>query len=293
MKTTNFASLALIAGAALALAAPLRAEEPAAEVAPIKAEGYVAGVDGTFAPHAFPKLDGSVQGFNIDLAAAMSEKLGVPIKISAMQFSGLVPAMAAGTLDYMGAPTTVTAERAKTMLFTEGFMDSNFGVATKAGAGLTSLDDLKGKTISANKGSVYETWLNDHAAEMDLTVLVFGTQADAFEAVTSGRADASLAGMTVAAWAGQQNPALDYAFDVPTGLTWSLAFRRDDYATRNLMDKVLECLKSDGTMAALSEKWFKITPKAGETIVTPTKGYGVPEFEGYQDAAHEVGCTFG
>ena len=55
---------------------------------------------------------------------------------------------------------------------------------------------------------------------------------------------------------------------------------------------MLECLKTDGTMAALSEKWFGLTPAAGETIVTPTPGYGTPGVSGYDDTAHEVTCTF-
>lgn len=289
--TFKHTSFGLVAALLVATAAHAEGEPPA-EIAPIKAEGYVAGVDGTFAPHAFPSLDGGVQGFNIDLAAAMAEKLGVEIKIVAGQYTGLFPALHSETFDYIAAPTTVTEERSKTLLFTEGFMETNFGFATKPDAGITSLEDLKGKTVTANKGSLYETWLTDKAAEMDLTVLTFGTQADAFEAVTSGRADASMAGMTSTAWAGKQNPRLVFAFQLNTGLSWSLPFRRDDYATRNLFDSVLECLKTDGTMAALSEKWFGLTPEEGELIVTPSAGYGTPGFEGYQSDAHEVSCTF-
>lgn len=289
--TFKLVSLGL-AAALLSSTAALAEGEPPAEVAPIKADGYEAGIDGTFAPHAFPSLDGGIQGFNVELAAAMAEKLGVPITITAGQYTGLFPALHSGTFDYIAAPTTVTAERSKTMLFTEGFMETNFGFATRPGAGISSVEDLKGKTVTANKGSLYETWLTEHADELDLTVLTFGTQADAYEAVTSGRADASMAGMTSSAWAGKQNPRLEYAFQIPTGLSWALPFRRDDYATRNLFDAVLECLKTDGTMAALSEKWFGVTPEAGELIVTPDAGYGTPGFEGYQPDAHEVTCTF-
>lgn len=283
---------AIVASLFLSAAATAALAQETTAVAPVKAEGYRTGVDGTFAPHAFPKLDGTVQGFNIDLMAAISEKLGVPVEVTAAQFSGLIPAMQAGTYDFIGAPTTVTEERAGAMLFTEGFMDTDFGVATLPGSPLKDLDGLRGKTIAVNKGSAYEAWLTQRAAEYGWTVVTFGTQADAFEAVTSGRADASLSGMTVAAWGAKQNPKLSLAFEIKTGLVWSLPFRKDDYATRNLFDEVLECLKTDGTMAKLSEKWFGITPEAGQTIVTPTPGFGVPGFAGYQDVAHEVTCDF-
>lgn len=268
------------------------AGEPPAEVAAIKAEGYEAGIDGTFAPHAFPSLDGGVQGFNVDIAAAMAEKLGVDIKIIAGQYTGLFPALHSETFDYIAAPTTVTEERSKTLLFTEGFMETNFGFAAKTGSGIKSVEDLRGKTVTANKGSLYETWLTERAEELEMTVLTFGTSSDALEAVTSGRADASMAGMTATAWAGKMNPNLEFAFQINTGLSWALPFRRDDYATRNLIDSALECLKIDGTMAGLSEKWFGITPEEGDLIVTPSAGYGTPGFEGYQPDEHEVSCTF-
>ncbi|WP_010140610.1 transporter substrate-binding domain-containing protein [Oceanicola sp. S124] len=289
--TLRHASFGLLA-ALLASSAALAEGEPPAEIAPIKAGGYEAGIDGTFAPHAFPSLDGGIQGFNVDLAAAMAEKLGVAITIVPGQYTGLFPALHSETFDYIAAPTTVTEERSKTLLFTEGFMETNFGFATLTGSDIDSVEDLKGKTVTANKGSLYETWLTERAEEWGMTVLTFGSQADAFEAVTSGRADASMAGMTVTAWAGQQNPRLEFAFQINTGLSWALPFRRDDYATRNLFDSVLECLKTDGTMAALSEKWFGLTPAEGELIVTPNAGYGTPGFEGYQPDEHEVSCTF-
>src|SRR4051812_49939292 len=53
-------------------------------------------VDGTFAPHAMPKLSGGIEGFNVDLAEAIGAKLGRKITVDAAQFSGLLPALQAG-----------------------------------------------------------------------------------------------------------------------------------------------------------------------------------------------------
>ncbi|WP_241565231.1 transporter substrate-binding domain-containing protein [Paenirhodobacter populi] len=256
-------------------------------------DGYKVALDGTFAPHAMPNLSGEVEGFNVDLAKAIGEKLGVPIQVDAAQFSGLIPAMQAGTYDFLVAPVTVNEERSENMLFTEGFMDTNFAFVVPKGAPKRDkLEDFKGLSIAVNKGSAYESFLNDNAAEYGWTVTAYGTQTDAVEAVVTGRADANLAGATVAAWAAKQNPRVELSYEYPTGLVWALPFRKDDAATRDKIDAVLECMKTDGTMAKLSEKWFGVTPAAGTTIVTPTPGYGVPGFEGYEDTPHEVTCTF-
>ncbi|ANT63509.1 polar amino acid ABC transporter substrate-binding protein (plasmid) [Salipiger sp. CCB-MM3] len=265
----------------------------AALAIPASAEGYKVALDGTFAPHAMPSLSGGVEGFNVDLAAAIGEKLGTEVDVTAAQFSGLIPALQAGTYDFLVAPTTVTEERASNLLFSEGFMDTNFAFTVPAGTeSMEGLEAFKGKTIAVNKGSVYESFLTEKAEEYGWEVVAYGTNTDAVEAVATGRADANLAGATVSAWAAKQNPRIDLSYEYPTGLVWAFPFRKDDVETRNKIDAVLECLKTDGTMVELSEKWFGVTPTEGTTIVTPTPGYGTPGFDGYDEAEHEVSCDF-
>ncbi|WP_128254129.1 transporter substrate-binding domain-containing protein [Falsirhodobacter deserti] len=255
-------------------------------------DGLRVALDGTFAPHAMPSLSGGVEGFNVDLAKLIAERLDTTIQIDAAQFSGLIPAMQAGTYDFLVAPVTVTAERSENMIFTEGFMDTNFTFVQKAGtAPGATLEDYRGQSIAVNKGSAYDVYANEHAAEYDLTVTAYGTATDAVEAVLTGRADASLTGSTVAAWAVKKNPRLALGAELATGQVWGLPFRKDDVENRNKVDAVLECLKADGSLAELSKKWLGVEPAAGSMIVTPVAGYGVPGFAGYEDTAHEVACS--
>ncbi len=249
------------------------------------------GIDATYAPHAMPTLDGKIEGFNVDLVNLIGERLGKKVEITGAQFSSLVPALQAGTYDFLAAPVTVNKERASNLLFTEGFMDTNFGFTVPANApDYKSLEDFKGKTIAVNKGSNYESFLKEREKEYGWKVESYGTNTDAIAAVLSGRADANMAGNTVVAWAVKKNPRLKLSYEYKTGLVWALPFRKDDVKDRDLVDRAIECLKIDGSMAKLSEKWFGVTPVAGTTIVTPTKGYGTPGFEGYADDDHKPSC---
>src|SRR5580704_790548 len=125
------------------------------------------GVDGTFAPHAMPKLSGGVEGFNIDLANEIGRRLNRKVEIDATQFSGLLPGLAAGTYDFIAAPVTVTKERAENLLFTEGYLNTDFQFVVKKDApDITRLEDLKGKVISVNKGSAYDSWGRDLAGKI-------------------------------------------------------------------------------------------------------------------------------
>jgi polar amino acid transport system substrate-binding protein len=187
------------------------------------------GVDATFAPHAMPKLGGGIDGFNVELGHALAKQLGTTITIDGTEFSALIPGLNAKKYDFVLAPTTVTEARAKALLFSEGYLNTDFAfVQDKKTADMKSLDDLKGKTISVNKGSAYETWARDNAAKYGFKFDVYATNADAIQAVQSGRAYANMAGNTVAAWAAKQNPAVKMTYVMSTGLVWSLAFRLDD-----------------------------------------------------------------
>jgi len=165
-------------------------------------KSFTVGLDGTFAPHAMPSLSGGVEGFNVDLANTIGERLGAEMNIVATQFSGLLPGLAAGTYDFIVAPTTITAERAENVLFSEGYLNTDFQfVVAKGAETVDSLEGFKGKVISVNKGSVYDSWARDKEAEIGWTVESYGTNSDAVQAVVSGRAFANVAGNTVSAWA--------------------------------------------------------------------------------------------
>jgi polar amino acid transport system substrate-binding protein len=273
-------TIPIAVGAALLLSTPAFAQEV-----------FKTAVDGTFAPHAMPKLSGGIEGFNVDLADAISHQLDKKITVDAAQFSGLIPALQAGTYDFLIAPVTVTKERAENMLFTEGYLNTDFQFITKRDApDITKLEELNGKVISVNKGSAYDSWARGLEDKIGWKVESFGTQTDAVQAVLSGRAYANVAGNTVIQWAAKNNPQIKLSYLHSTGLVWAIALRKDSAALRNTLDIALECLKTDGTIAKLHEKWFDTKPAPGSAAVTVFAGYGVPDMPGYDPTVHQAAC---
>jgi polar amino acid transport system substrate-binding protein len=277
------ASVLIVAAVALL---PAAGSTLAQEAPPLRT-----AVDGTFAPHAFPNLSGGYQGFNVDLANEIARRLNRKIIIDAAQYSGLIPAMQAGTYDFLAAPTTVTKERTENMLFTEGYLNTDFQFLIKKGSPkVNKLEDLKGKTISVNKGSAYDSWARELEGKIGWRVESFGTQTDAVQAVLVGRADANVAGNTVIAWAVKNNPQLELSYLYSTGLVWGAPFRKDSGELRKTVENAIECMKLDSTIAKMHERWFGVAPAPGSAALTVFPGYGVPDMPGYDPTPHTPRC---
>ena len=112
------------------------------------------------------------------------------------------------------------------------------------------------------------------------------------QAVISGRAEAALSGNTTAAYAVlRSNKQLKLVpLKVDQGLVWGAAFRKDDVALRNAVEEAIECMKMDGTLAKLHEKWFGLKPEPGSAAVTVFPGYGVPGMDGHDPTRHTPRC---
>jgi polar amino acid transport system substrate-binding protein len=276
--------LAAFAVAAFLCASPVLAQD---KQPPLKT-----GVDGTFAPHAFPKLGGGIEGFQIDLFTEVARRMKREITIDSVSFSTLIPGLQSGRYDFIAAPVTVTKERAESMIFTAGYLWTAYQFGIKKGsAPIKGWEDLKGKAVAVNKGTPYETESKKNGEKYGFTVQAYDTQPDATQAVLAGRAYATLGGNTTIVYAASKNPMFIADLELKDSRAhWAAPFRKDNVALRNQMQDVLDCMKKDGTMVKLSTKWFGREPPADglQRVITP--GYGVPGMPGYDPTPHELHC---
>jgi len=279
---------AVFAAAVLLCASPALAPAASAQdkLPPLKT-----GIDGTFPPHAFPKPGGGLQGFNIDLFNEVAKRMHRGITIDGVSFSTLIPGMASGRYDFIAAPTTVTKERAENMLFTAGYIWTYYQFGIKKGSKpLTGWADLKGKAVAVNKGTPYETISKTKGAEIGFEVQAYDSQADAVQAVLSGRAYATFVGNTSVQYIAKHNPNLvaDLALK-DDKLHWAAPVPKDNPKLRAQLQDALDCMKKDGSLVKLYEKWIGPSEPDGlERTITP--GYGVPGMPGYDPTPHELHC---
>ncbi len=239
-----------------------------------------------------PKLGGGVEGFQIDLFTEAAKRMHRDITIDAVSFSTLIPGMQSGRYDFIAAPTTVTKERAENMLFTAGYLWTAFQFGIKKGsAPIKGWEDLKGKSVAVNKGTPYETLSKKMGEKYGFTVQVYDTQPDATQAVLSGRAYATLGGNTTIVYAASKNPQFIADLELKdTRAHWAAPVPKNNPKLRAELQDALDCMKKDGTIAKLAEKWFGKKPEADDLAVVITPGYGVPGMPGYDPTPHELHC---
>jgi polar amino acid transport system substrate-binding protein len=133
--------------------------------------------------------------------------------------------------------------------------------------------------------------VRNNAERLNLTLMAFDTQPDAVQAVIQGRAYANLSGNTVIRYSASRTPQYVADFVLPgTRFHWGTPFRLDSGALRNQVEDVLVCMKRDGTIARMSEKWFGSRPGPDQAEVMEFPGYGPPDLPGWDQTPQNPTC---
>ena len=167
----------------------------------IKQSGKVIiGVFSDKAPFGYVDENGKYQGYDVYFAERIGKDLGVDIEYVSTDPASRVEYAATGKVDIVLANFTVTDERAEKVDFALPYMKVKLGVVSPDSAVVTSVDDLKDKTLIVVKGTTAETYFEKN--EPDVKLQKYDEYADAYNALLQGRGDAfSTDNTEVLAWA--------------------------------------------------------------------------------------------
>lgn len=151
---------------------------------------YTVGVDTTYPPFEF-KEGNQYKGIDIDLINAIAKDQGFKIKLSPMDFGGIIPAMQANQLDVAIAGMSITDERKKVVDFSDPYFKAGLIVVVKKDNNdIKSVNDLKGKTVAVKKGTTGAKYAQDNASKLGIKVVEFNDSPSMFQEVSNGNADA-------------------------------------------------------------------------------------------------------
>lgn len=215
------------------------------------------GMSGGYFPFTFVEQD-TLKGFEVDVMEAVAEELGSEVEFVTANFSGLFGMLESGRIDTIANQITITEERAAKYLFTEPYVYDGAQVVVKAGnEEIDGVEDLRGKRVAVNLGSNYEELLRElpYADEIDIRTYESNIEQD----TALGRVDAFVMDRVSASQVIKEKPLpLQLAGQPFSEIRNALPFRdtEADRALRDRVDEALAALREDGTLAAISERWF-------------------------------------
>ncbi len=195
-----------------------------------------------------------IVGFDVAIAKEVTKNLGYDLKIEDMEFGSLLGALSAGRVDFVMAGMTPTDERKKNADFTDIYFQSKNLVMTKDKA-ITSDDELKGKKLGVQLGSIQEALAKDRYKDSEAVSL--NKIPEIIQELNTGRIDALIIEDAVAVKYMDQDKALktyEIKEDGPTGS--AVAFKKGD-KMRDDFNKELKKMIDNGDIDKLAEEWFQ------------------------------------
>ena len=264
----RLAHLALAIGFVLPAAA--QAQELTGTLQKVKETGTITmGVRDSSVP--FSYLDDKQQpvGFAIDVCLkvidAVKARLAMPglkVVMSPVTSATRIPLLANGTIDLECGSTTNNAARQQQVAFSNTYFLTASKFVSKAAAGITGIDSLKGKTVVSTSGTTNIVQLNaaNTARSLGLNILTAKDHAESFLLMETGRAaafvmdDVLLASLVASSKEPSAYRISDDAFSQPE--PYAIMLRKDDPQFKTLVDAATAALFRSPEGTALYNRWF-------------------------------------
>lgn len=244
-------------------------------------------LEGAYEPWNLTKPDGTLDGFEPELAQNLCGRMKVKCKLITQDWDGMIASLKVGKFDVIMDALSVTDERKKEIAFSTPYASTpGVFVALKTGAlanlggtgkvvrliGNAASDKatldiyraaFKGKAIGIQAGTVYSTFIYQNFKDI-ASIREYKTASEHDLDLVSGRVDVVFDDATyfMSAFAKPENKNLAFTGPQITGPIWgdgeALGMRKTDPELKAKFDVAIKDALADGTVKRLSEKWFKL-----------------------------------
>ena len=244
---------------AVALVASLSLPAMAADLlATAKARGSLKiAMEGTYPPFNFKEQKtGKLAGYDVDVATLIATRLGLKPEFVTTEWSAILAGLAAGRYDVIVSQVGINPKREQAFDFSIPYTYSSPQLIVRKGdtARYATLADLKGKKVGVGQGSVFE---QQARAVPGITVKSYPAAPENLQDLAFGRVDAALNDSLMVAYL-LKNSTLPIQAGARVGVVerTGVAFQKANPQFKAALDKVLADAGADGSLKAISVKWF-------------------------------------
>ena len=241
------------------------------------------GTEGAYPPWNSKDASGKLIGFEVELANALCEIMKHNCTIVEQDWDGMIPALTSKKFDAIMAGMSITAERMKTINFSQGYADEVASLAVMKGSSIANMNtpaginlsiggsdvdkalktissSLSGKTVCTQIGTIHQNFLESGDVG-EINLKTYKTQDEVNLDLTNGRCDVALAAASsFDDYAKKSGEAV-----VLTGPTFSggafgngvgVGIRKGDSKLLNDFNAAIDKARDEGIISKLAIKWF-------------------------------------
>jgi arginine/ornithine transport system substrate-binding protein len=222
------------------------------------------GVEGAYPPFSSISPDGSLVGFDIDIANALCAEIQAECTLVPQDWDGIIPALLAKKYDAIVASMSITEERKQKVDFTNKYYQTPARFVAKTGSiADISKEALTGKKVGVQRATTHDSFLTDNFGDA-VEVVRYATQDEANLDLIAGRVDLLLAdSVTLSEGLLKTDQGKDFSFVGPSysdekwfGLGAGIAVRKSDTDLRDKLNAAIDAIRANGTWDKIAAKYF-------------------------------------
>ena len=235
-------------------------------LAQIKEKGYIElCTEPYFAPFEYvdPSQSGDAQyqGMDIEIAKYIADKIGVELKITALDYTAVLSGVADGKYDFAISAIAYAPSRAEAMRLSNVYYSDNTGygfiVRSEDAEKYNSLESLKDAVVITQSGSVQEALYNQFVNGACKEFKLVANMTDGYLAVSEGKADVCICNVSSADLYAQANGGMvttDFRFEVDPNMNGTCVAMPTE-GTESLAELVNQCIAELNDSGKITE-WY-------------------------------------
>ena len=223
------------------------------------------GTEGAYAPFNYTNADGTLGGFDIEIANAICADMQVTCEIMAQDWDGIIPGLKAGKYDAIVAAMSVTPERAQQVAFTDPYFSNALVFLAKKDSTFdpAKVTDINAHSIAAQRSTISSQWLENTYPKADMKL--YDTLSNAFLDLGAGRVDAMISDKLPAIEWLSSTSGNNYVLkgaEIDINDNFAIAVRPNDEALQAKINTSLSNIKANGTYDKINQKYFAVPASA-------------------------------
>lgn len=218
----------------------------------------VIGMELAYPPFETKDDKGNPMGVSVDLANALGEFIGRPVKIENTNWDGLIPSLQTGKVDVVISSMTITDERKEVVDFSIPYSRSYLGLLVNKESGISTVEDLdqEGKVIDVKKGTIGAVYAKKNLTKA--TVNALSSENAGVTEVLQGKADAFIYDQLTIYRQNQQNKDKTDIVQIPAqdSEDWGMVVKKGNTELLSQIDDFIKDYREKGGFDEITNKYM-------------------------------------